>query len=192
MSAHSTRHLQTTNLRSVSRSFYLSIRFLPVQLCLPVVLEYLLALSSAAELDECTYLVAGCVGEFWTRLCFRHVWNFAGWSEDEMLALGKRYGRALQLVNVLRDAGDDLRQGGCYFPEYELREAHLTASQILSEPKRFQPIYQTWLAKAKTGLEWGVQYSRAIRDRRVRAATVLPALIGARTLALLDEAGPIG
>jgi farnesyl-diphosphate farnesyltransferase len=34
-----------------------------------------------------------------------------------------------------------------------------------------------------------MQYSRAIPNRRVRAATVLPALIGARTLALLDEAG---
>ena len=295
MSAHSTRPLQTTILRSVSRSFYLSIRFLPAQLREPVALAYLLAratdsvadttgisnvvrietlkmlsdgiggkasrdvvvnltasfvplqangserqlleslptclnwldqleqadhsdiravldkitrgqvldlqrfdnpqeiraLSTAADLDEYTYLVAGCVGEFWTRLCFRHVRNFAGWSEDEMLALGKRYGMALQLVNVLRDAGSDLRAGRCYFPEYELREAHLTASQILSEPKRFQPIYQTWLEKAKTGLEWGVQYSRAIRDRRVRAATVLPALIGARTLALLDEAGPM-
>jgi farnesyl-diphosphate farnesyltransferase len=149
------------------------------------------ALATAADLNEYTYLVAGCVGEFWTRLCFRHVRNFAGWSEDEMLALGKRYGMALQLVNVLRDAGSDLRAGRCYFPEYELGAAHLTASQILSEPKRFQPIYQTWLEKAKTGLEWGVQYSRAIHNRRVRAATVLPALIGARTLALLDKAGPM-
>ena len=153
--------------------------------------EEVRALASAADLNEYTYLVAGCVGEFWTRLCFRHVRNFAGWSEDEMLALGKRYGMALQLVNVLRDAGSDLRASRCYFPEYELAAAHLTASQILSEPKRFQPIYQTWLEKAKTGLEWGVQYSRAIHDRRVRAATVLPALIGARTLALLDEAGPM-
>jgi farnesyl-diphosphate farnesyltransferase len=33
-----------------------------------------------------------------------------------------------------------------------------------------------------------MQYSRAIQNRRVRTATVLPALIGARTLALLDEA----
>jgi farnesyl-diphosphate farnesyltransferase len=153
--------------------------------------EEVSALASAADLNEYTYLVAGCVGEFWTRLCFRHVRNFAGWSEDEMLALGKRYGMALQLVNVLRDAGSDLRAGRCYFPEYELRAAHLTASQILSEPKRFQPIYQTWLEKAKTGLEWGVQYSRAIHNRRVRAATVLPALIGARTLALLNAAGPM-
>jgi farnesyl-diphosphate farnesyltransferase len=66
---------------------------------------------------------------------------------------------------------------------------HLTPSQILSESERFQPIYRTWLEKAKTGLASGMEYSRAIKSRRVRAATVLPALIGARTLALLVEAG---
>ena len=147
------------------------------------------ALGTADDLDEYTYLVAGCVGEFWTRLCFRHVRNFASLSEDEMLALGKRYGMALQLINVLRDAGSDLRAGRCYFPEYELSAAHLTASQILSEPERFHSIYRTWLDKASAGLECGMQYSRAIENRRVRVATVLPALIGARTLALLNEAG---
>src|SRR6184192_4499800 len=151
--------------------------------------EEIRALGTAADLDEYTHLVAGCVGEFWTRLCFRHVRNFASLSEDEMLALGKRYGMALQLINVLRDAGADLRAGRCYFPEYELTAAHLTASQIFSEPQRFEPIYRTWLEKAKSGLESGMEYSRAIENRRVRAATVLPALIGARTLALLQVAG---
>jgi len=292
MSARSARQLQTVVLRSVSRSFYLSIRFLPAQLRQPIALAYLLAratdtvadttrisrlvrietlemlsneihgkasrdvvvgligsfiplqankseqqllkslpdcldwldqiehadrydirvvlskitrgqmldlqrfddpqqiraLAAAADLDEYTYLVAGCVGEFWTRVCFRHVRNFASLSEAEMLALGKRYGMALQLINVLRDAGADLRAGRCYFPEFELNAAHLTASQILFEPERFEPIYRTWLAKAKTGLESGIQYPRAIRNPRVRAATVLPALIGARTLALLGQA----
>jgi farnesyl-diphosphate farnesyltransferase len=292
MSARSAGHLENMVLRSVSRSFYLSIRFLPAQLREPIALAYLLArstdtiadtkgisglvrietlkmlsngiqgkasrdvvvdriasfiplqvnkneqrlleslpdcldwldqiehadrndirivlekitrgqmldlqrfdnppeiraLATAVDLDEYTYLVAGCVGEFWTRLCFRHVRNFASRSEDEMVALGKRYGMALQLINVLRDAGADLRAGRCYFPEYELTAAHLNASQILSEPERFEPIYRAWLAKAETGLESGMQYSRAIRNRRVRAATVLPALIGARTLALLNQA----
>jgi len=148
------------------------------------------ALSTAADLDEYTYLVAGCVGEFWTRLCFRHVCRFVNRSEDEMLALGTRYGMALQLINVLRDAGSDLRAGRCYFPEHELNAAHLTPSQILSEPEGFQPIYRTWLEKAKAGLVSGMEYSRAINNRRVRAATVMPALIGTRTLALLDAAGP--
>jgi farnesyl-diphosphate farnesyltransferase len=52
-----------------------------------------------------------------------------------------------------------------------------------------QPIYKRWMDKAQDGLACGMQYSRAIRNRRVRAATVLPALIGARTLALLRKAG---
>ena len=147
-------------------------------------------LSTAADLDEYTYLVAGCVGEFWTRLCFRHVRQFSSRTEDEMLALGKRYGMALQLINVLRDAGADLRAGRCYFPEHELSAVHLTPSQILSEPERFQPIYRTWLENAKAGLSSGMEYSRGIKNRRVRAATVLPALIGARTLALLNASGP--
>jgi farnesyl-diphosphate farnesyltransferase len=46
-----------------------------------------------------------------------------------------------------------------------------------------------WLEKAKAGLESGMEYSRTIENRRVRGATVLPALIGARTLALLSAAG---
>jgi farnesyl-diphosphate farnesyltransferase len=147
------------------------------------------SLGTAADLDEYTYLVAGCAGEFWTRLCFRHLRDFASLNEDKMLALGRRYGMALQLINVLRDAGTDLQAGRCYFPENELSAVHLPGAQILSEPDRFQPVYQTWAEKAKDGLECGMQYSRAIRNRRVRAATVLPALIGARTLALLREAG---
>jgi farnesyl-diphosphate farnesyltransferase len=147
------------------------------------------ALQAAADLDEYTYLVAGCVGEFWTRLCFRHIRDFASLSEDEMLALGKRYGMGLQLINVLRDAGSDLRAGRCYFPEEELSAADLPAAQILSEPERFQPIYERWTEKAQDELECGVQYSHAIRNRRLRAATVLPALIGARTLVLLRDAG---
>jgi farnesyl-diphosphate farnesyltransferase len=45
------------------------------------------------------------------------------------------------------------------------------------------------MEKAQDGLECGMRYSRAIRNRRVRASTVLPALIGARTLALLRKPG---
>ncbi len=292
-SQSSIQHLQTTILRSVSRSFYLSIRFLPQQLREPIALAYLLArttdtvadttripgtvrmetvkmlsdgiqgkvsrevvinhvasfvplqenaaertllnslpnclkwleqigeadrddiravlekithgqmldlhrfdnpaqvraLQSAADLDEYTYLVAGCVGEFWTRLCLRHLRDFANLIPDEMLALGRRYGMGLQLINVLRDAGIDLRSGRCYFPEDELRGVGLSAAQILSRSDRFQPIYQRWMEKAQDGLQCGMQYSRAIRNRRVRAATILPALIGVRTLALLHKAG---
>lgn len=146
-------------------------------------------LEKSADLDQYVYLVAGSAGEFWTRLCFRHLRSFAYRSEMEMLALGKEYGMGLQLINILRDAGEDLRAGRCYFPDEELARAGMEASQIVREPERLQPIYRKWREKAERGIEAGIQYSQAIRNRRVRAATVLPALIGARTLALLRAAG---
>src|SRR5207245_9155675 len=125
-----------------------------------------------------------------TYICFRHERKLARLSEEEMLDRGKRYGMGLQLINILRDAGADLRAGRCYFPNEELAAARMDASQILREPERFQPIYRKWLDSAKHGVEAGMQYSRAVRHRRIRAATVLPALIGTRTLALLRVAGP--
>lgn len=146
------------------------------------------ALQTSAELDEYTYLVAGSAGEFWTRLCFRHLPKFTTRSESEMLGTAKRYGMGLQLINILRDAGSDLRAGRCYFPNDELAAAAMEPSQILREPERFQPIYRKWRDKAARGIEAGLQYAGAIRNRRVRAATALPALIGARTLALLRDA----
>jgi farnesyl-diphosphate farnesyltransferase len=147
------------------------------------------ALATAAELDEYTYLVAGCVGEFWTRLCLQHLRNFSDESEAEMLARGKSYGMGLQLINILRDAGSDLRAGRCYFPAEELRAAALKPAQIIQQPERFLPIYAKWLDKAGSGLAAGLQYSLAIRNHRVRAATALPALIGQRTMARLRDAG---
>src|SRR5205085_2281666 len=146
--------------------------------------------SSAAELDEYTYLVAGCVGEFWTRLCFAHVNKFSDRPEPVMRELGVQYGKGLQLVNILRDAGSDLQQGRCYFPMDELHAAGVTPTEILKNPERVEPVLRPWREKAERGLEAGVDYACAIRSRRVRFATALPALIGARTLKLLREAGP--
>jgi farnesyl-diphosphate farnesyltransferase len=106
-----------------------------------------------------------------------------------MLALGQQYGMGLQLINILRDAGTDLRAGRCYFPGDELAAVALTPAQILQQPERFLPVYTKWLDKAERGVAAGTQYSLALRNSRVRAATVLPALIGQRTLELLRDTG---
>src|SRR6476646_6181409 len=110
------------------------------------------ALKNAAELDEYTYLVAGCVGEFWTRLCFAHVKNFSARPESEMRDLGVRYGQGLQLVNILRDAGDDLRNGRCYFPADELDSLGLKPSEVLGDPSRIEPVMKKWREKAENGI----------------------------------------
>ena len=149
----------------------------------------LTALANAEELCKYTYLVAGCVGEFWTRVCFRKLQSFTARMEADMLELGRKYGRGLQLVNILRDAGSDLRAGRCYFPEEELRVANLSPDDLLNAPAEFLPIYQRWIAEARAGLDAGLEYSIAINPPRVRVATVLPSMIGVRTLSLIEESG---
>jgi farnesyl-diphosphate farnesyltransferase len=147
------------------------------------------SLPAASDLDEYTYLVAGCVGEFWTRICFAHVRNFSDRTESEMLALGVQYGKGLQLINILRDVGCDLRGGRCYLPAEELRSLDLTPEEILANPARVESIMEKWREKAERGMVAGMDYACAINQRRIRFATVLPALIGARTLSLMREAG---
>ena len=147
------------------------------------------ALQTSAELDEYTYLVAGCVGEFWTRICFAHVANFSERPESEMGELGVQYGQGLQLINILRDAGTDLRHGRCYLPADELQALGIAPEKLLRDPARVFPIVQKWREKAEQRVAAGIDYACAIPNRRIRFATALPALIGARTLALLRDAG---
>ncbi|HSI54964.1 MAG TPA: phytoene/squalene synthase family protein [Ramlibacter sp.] len=150
------------------------------------------ALPSAADLDEYTWLVAGSVGEFWTDLCARHLPGFARLPLSTMRELGRAYGMGLQLVNILRDTGADLAQGRCYFPADELAAAGLRPEGIAGDPGHFAAVRGPWLAKARGGLAAGMRYADAVNSRRVRAGTALPALLGARTLALVEASGEQG
>lgn len=149
----------------------------------------IVALQNDAELLRYTYLVAGSVGEFWTSVCFRHVPDFATRPSPEMMLLGLEYGRALQLINILRDAGTDLRMGRCYLPADALHALGVAPAELRHEPARALPLFNLWRERALQKLGSGIEYACAIRPLRVRLATVLPALIGARTLALLRDAG---
>ncbi|MET0310416.1 MAG: squalene/phytoene synthase family protein, partial [Burkholderiaceae bacterium] len=138
------------------------------------------ALASAAELEEYTYLVAGCVGEFWTSVCARHLPGFACETPATMREWGRAYGMGLQLVNILRDTGEDLAAGRCYLPADELAAAGVSPADALAHPANLHAVRARWLARAEGFLADGVRYARAVESRRIRAATVLPALIGAR------------
>ena len=62
-------------------------------------------------------------------------------------------------------------------------------AEILRDLARIEPVIRKWREKAEQGMKAGMEYAAAIRNRRVRFATALPAMIGQRTLALLREAG---
>jgi farnesyl-diphosphate farnesyltransferase len=149
----------------------------------------LAALETAADLDRYTYLVAGCVGEFWTDVHAAHRPRLRRWDLPRMRGLGVRLGKALQLTNVLRDVPRDLRQGRCYLPRQELARLGLEPADLLdpSRAEAARPLLTAWLHAALDHYEAGWQYTFAIpkREARMRLACAWPLLIGLRTLDLL-------
>ena len=148
----------------------------------------LAALSNDEELDRYTYMVAGCVGEFWTKMCMAHVPALGAWKPDEMCALGVRFGKGLQLVNVLRDIPKDLRIGRCYLPVKEPR--------VLLDPQNagaIRPLYNHWLDVAVAHLDAGWQYTMNIprSQTRLRLACIWPMWIGLMTIARLRAENPL-
>jgi farnesyl-diphosphate farnesyltransferase len=214
-------------LKSVSRSFYLTLRLLPTEIRESIALAYLLArlsdtlvdgattdaerqllarreeieawLSSSPdrsevesvwstirqgqrfdherfsinssplapdELDRYTYLVAGCVGEFWTLLCDKKLPGFASLELSELRGLGVRFGKGLQLVNILRDRHRDAAIGRIYVPQ-----------------GRFAAV----MAEARAHLGAARRYVDALQIYRLRVACILPLYLGDATLDLVER-----
>lgn len=126
--------------------------------------------QSDADTELYTYRVAGCVGEFWTELGYAAMGEkFCDPQQQELMTqAGIRYGRGLQLINILRDREEDLQRGRSY---------------LCSEPVK-------WLNRADYNMNDGIDYCRRLRGFRLRFASMLPALIGKKTIALLRRARP--
>ena len=149
----------------------------------------LAALETRQDLDRYTYLVAGCVGEFWTDVHVAHRPRLRGWDLQEMRRQGVRFGKALQLTNVLRDVPRDLRQGRCYLPRQDLDALGLSPRDLLdpAAASAARPLLTQLLGIALDHYEVGWQYTFAIprAETRMRLACAWPLLIGLRTLDLL-------
>jgi farnesyl-diphosphate farnesyltransferase len=146
------------------------------------------ALCDDAELDRYTYMVAGCVGEFWTRMCVLHLPELRSWDAQAMCRLGVRFGKGLQLVNVLRDMPRDLRIGRCYLPVRD--------PERLLDPASFESIrgrYSAWLDAAAGHLQAGWEYTMAYPPSlwRLRLACAWPILLGLKTIARLRSGNPL-
>jgi farnesyl-diphosphate farnesyltransferase len=153
--------------------------------------DQIVALDTDADLNEYTYCVAGCVGEFWTKMCRAHVFPDARLNEQVLMNKAVRFGKGLQLVNILRDLPKDLRQGRCYLSKDRLA-SHGMKPQDLLEPAaigRFRPLYIGCLQEAEAHLLAGWQYTTMLPfpHMRIRLACAWPILIGLRTLAQLRE-----
>lgn len=165
--------------------------------------ERLGTLEKLEELDQYTYYVAGCVGPFWTKMCAAHLPELKHWNVDEMCELGIRFGKGLQLCNVLRDIPKDLRIGRCYLPSVDLAAAGIKPHDLLGDVpggptpssisssqgtvERFLSIHTKYLDLALAHLEAGWRYTMSVPASlpRLRLACAWPILIGLKTIAKL-------
>ena len=154
--------------------------------------QQIIALETAAELDDYTYRVAGCVGEFWTKICRAHLFPNVRLNEKQFIADGIRFGKGLQLVNILRDLPADLKNGRCYLPTQRLDEVKLWPETLLSpaNAQKFLPLYRDYLDKAEAHLTAGWRYTNTLPfgQFRVRLGCAWPILLGAKTIAKLRAA----
>ena len=157
--------------------------------------EQIVALATDAELDDYTYRVAGCVGEFWTKMCCAHLFARGRFDDAALLRDGIRFGKGLQLVNILRDLPRDLKQGRCYLPTERLNRVGLRPEDLLnaSAVQQFRPIYDELLDVAEAHLAAGWNYTNALpwSAARIRLACAWPILIGVKTLAQLRRENPL-
>ncbi|KWF58572.1 phytoene/squalene synthase family protein [Burkholderia pseudomultivorans] len=147
------------------------------------------ALPARDVLDRYTYLVAGCVGEFWTDMTGMHTRAARRWNLADMREKGIRFGKALQMTNILRDCAKDLRIGRCYLPEDVLGAHGLRVADLLAPDasSRARGVLFDLLRVALAQYRDACSYTLAIPRRfvRLRLACLWPILIGLETLELL-------
>lgn len=132
-----------------------------------------LRLASIQELKDYCYIVAGIVGELLTD-CFLNdapsLQAIAPTLRRHMAA----FGEALQLVNILKDAGDDARDGRVYLPP------HVARAEVF--------------ALARRDLAQSFEYVAALQEARAPqgflAFTALPARLAQQALTAIELRGP--
>jgi len=133
--------------------------------------------------DETTFdwycaSIAGCVGRFWVQM-------FSLDSSFEILAV--EYGKALQRINVLRDAQEDWQRGRAYLPRSLFSQLDLVKAPW--EQAGWKSLVTSYIQKTRSMLQIGANFCDAIPygSFRLRYASLLPLAIGWKTLIRLES-----
>ena len=99
--------------------------------------------ANFAELQLYCHRVAGVVGRLITRIL--------GFSRPETLDYADKMGLALQLTNIIRDVGEDARNGRIYLPMEDLQRFDVPAQTIMqaAATPRFAALMAFQIARAR-------------------------------------------
>jgi 15-cis-phytoene synthase len=128
-------------------------------------------------LQRYAHLVAGVVGEMSA--------SIFGFVNVQSIEYAGRLGRALQLINIIRDVGDDARRGRIYLPLDELQRHGVKAADLLNARyvEGFVPLMRFQAERARAHYREALSLLPA-EDRRSQRAGLI---MGAIYAALLDE-----
>jgi len=147
------------------------------------------ALESDEEMDDYAFRVAGSVGVFWSKMSLEHLFSLPQEKEKEFFEKGIRFGKCLQMINILRDIPEDLRFGRCYIPKEALERYNLSPEDLMDDKNidAFRPLYDEYLDLTNGHLDAAIEYISMLPDSqlRLKASCMLPVLIGQRTVTLL-------
>jgi 15-cis-phytoene synthase len=124
------------------------------------------------ELRVYSYRVAGVVGQWLTRL--------AGVHDEAILERAAMLGHAMQLTNIIRDVGEDLRLGRIYVPAATLHAFGLTTGELNAVaqgapiPARYAAMIEHLMAIADADYRGALEAAPAL-PRRFRLAVVAAA-----------------
>ena len=130
-----------------------------------------------AALKRYAHLVAGVVGEI-SASVFGH-------SDPRTLEFAGRLGLALQLINVIRDVGDDARRGRIYLPVDELQRFGVRAADLLAgrQVDGFVPLMRFQAERARATYREALELLPPADRRAQRPGLIM----GAIYATLLDE-----
>lgn len=132
-----------------------------------------LRLQSLQDLKDYCYVVAGIVGELLTELFLLGAPSLER-TRAELEATMVGFGEGLQLVNILKDSGDDARDGRVYLPPA------LPRAEVL--------------ALARADLDQASRYIGALQDggapQGYQAFTGISVMLARAALKVLEEQGP--
>ncbi len=93
---------------------------------------------TVGDMRTYSYRVASVIGVWLTRT--------TGVKDPWVLERAEALGHAMQLTNILRDVGEDLRMGRVYIPQQDLLEAGLTEDDLIAYENGQRPLDATWKA----------------------------------------------
>jgi phytoene synthase len=128
-------------------------------------------------LQRYAHLVAGVVGEISA--------SVFGYTDPRTLEYADRLGLALQLINVIRDVGDDARRGRVYLPLDELQRFDVRVADLLNRRyvDGFVPLMRFQADRARTLYRDALGRLPAADRRAQRPGLIM----GAIYATLLDE-----